>query len=106
MICPICSTDCGYSVSGWNICILENPEVKMHPTTTGRMITQQELVDGMWAMDYQTMKYQPTMRCICNNKNCRYQHDLPVSWTWRIESKDVRCFECNRSFFNIKEVKV
>ena len=71
------------------------------PTTTGRYINREELASGLWAMNYQEGKYEPTMWCVCNNKNCLYRHTLPVSWKHKIDDKQIRCFECQRSFFNV-----
>jgi hypothetical protein len=76
-----------------------------------REITGQELKYrfklGLAARSYNTPNYdwEAQMWCKCNSKNCYYQHTLPVSWKQRIVNKDIRCFECNRSFFNINNKK-
>ena len=76
-----------------------------------REITGQELKYrfklGLAAASYNTPEYEweAQIWCKCNNKNCNYQHTLPVSWKRTIQNKDERCFDCHRSFFNINNEK-
>ena len=49
--------------------------------------------------------FEPSFPVLCNNTKCRYEDTLPQSWKRRIEAKEVRCFQCNRSFFNIYTTK-
>ena len=77
------------------------------PKGTSQMGTREMLVrTQLGLLVYKTKRtFEPSFPVICNNKNCRYQDTLPQAWKGKIEAKKVRCFECNRSFFNIYTTK-
>ena len=78
--------------------------------SSGKKITRNELqvrsALGLLVPSYNdTAQYEPSSWVECNNKNCCYQDIVPDSWRGKVLQKEVKCYQCNRSFFNINNEK-